>query len=59
MEKLALVKLHKQMLEMEIAHKQKIYALEIENMIDENKFKAELREKELKLLDIKIKKYSN
>lgn len=48
--------MQKKALEMEMEHKNKIHALELENLIEQNRHNAVMREKELLLIEMKIKK---
>ncbi|CAG9784706.1 unnamed protein product [Diatraea saccharalis] len=55
-EKLELVKLQKLSLKMEIEHKQKIYEIELDNLMKKKEFNEEMYKKELLLKDLEIKK---
>ncbi|XP_022837165.1 uncharacterized protein LOC111364490 [Spodoptera litura] len=53
--KLELVNMQKLLIEKELLHKQKLQELELEDKIKENRFKELKRQKELELVDAKIK----
>lgn len=57
-QKLELVRLQKDSLQMDMEHKRKIQALELEDIINQNKHKEILRQKEIIIMDLKIKKFS-
>ncbi|KAG7295036.1 hypothetical protein JYU34_022505 [Plutella xylostella] len=56
MEKIKLVREQQRLCQIETEHKRKLFEIELEEKLLEKQFNAEMRAKQLLLIDLKIKK---